>query len=57
MTMAAVVIRHIQLAKDGGHPAAVDADLWMIWDCVQERQELIALLNGQPYPPTGTGRP
>jgi hypothetical protein len=55
--MAAVVIRHIQLAKGGGHPAAIRADLWMIWDSVEERAETIALLNGQPYPPTGTGRP
>jgi hypothetical protein len=49
MTLAAVIIRHIRLAKHGGHPAAVDADLWMVWDDVEDRNEFIGLLNGSPY--------
>jgi hypothetical protein len=56
--MAAVIVHQAKLADPTGHSArAVHADLWMVWDCVEERTELIALLNGQPYPPTGTGRP
>jgi len=58
VTMAAVIVHQAKLADPTGHSArAVHADLWMVWDCVEERTELIALLNGQPYPPTGTGRP
>jgi len=34
-----------------------DFDLWMIWDDVEERDQLIALLKGESHSPTRTGRP
>jgi hypothetical protein len=30
-------------------------DLWMVWDDLDERDQLIALLKGKPYPPNRTG--
>jgi hypothetical protein len=53
--MAAVVIRDIVLQGAQHRPTQIRADLWLVWDCPEERDQLIALLQGNTYPPTGTG--
>jgi hypothetical protein len=55
--MAALVVAHATLGGAHGRATQISCDLWMVWDDVENRNEFIALLNGQPYPPTGTGRP
>jgi hypothetical protein len=53
--MAAVVVRDTVLQGAQHRPTQIRADLWLVWDDVTERDQLIALLQGKTYPPTGTG--
>jgi hypothetical protein len=54
--MAAVVVRDVRRYRGRGWQTSNDTvDLWLVWDDVTERDQLIALLQGKTYPPPGTG--